>query len=244
MAKHFQLQAILLTALLFSAVFGILPAHALLGESKPLLTPYSATYHLTRDGMAAEVTRKLERSGEGRWQLHDSARVLFFSMQETAIVDFDGENIKPVKYRHRQSPGNSKDQTIRYDWKKQQATFDLDDGERTAKLKKETFDRLSYQIQLRLDLLAGRLQQPRTYDLVDRGRHKQYRIEKVGEEMLTLDNRQIQTLKLRQTRIGKDRETFIWVAPDLDYLIIKMERDDDDGRIRMQLKPESLKFKS
>ena len=181
MAKHFRLQAFLLTALLASAF----PSQALLGEPAPLLTPYSATYHLVKGGLAAEVERRLERSSESRWQLHDSARVLFFSLEETAVVDFDGENIKPIKYRYRQNPGTSKDQTIRYNWKKKQATFDLDDGQR-----------------------------------------------------------QMQTVKLRQTRDGKDRETFIWVAPDLDYLIIKMEQDDDDERIEMQLKPESLKIGS
>ena len=220
MAKHSRLQAFLLTALLTS----VFPAQALLGEPTPLLTPYSATYHLVKGGLAAEVERHLERSSESRWQLHDSARVLFFSLEETAVVDFDGKNIKPVKYRYRQNPGTSKDQTIRYNWKKKQATFDLNDGQRRA------------------DLLAGRLQQPRTYKLVDRGRHKQYRVEKVGEEILTLGRRQMQTVKLRQTSAGKDRETFIWVAPDLEYLIIKMEQDDGDERIEMQLKPDSLKI--
>ena len=240
MAKHFRLQAFLLTALLLSTA----PAQALLNEPAPLLKPYSATYHLVKGGMAAEVERHLERSGDSHWQLHDSARVLFFSLQETAIVSFDGQNIKPIKYRYRQSPGKSKDQTIRYNWKEKEATFDLDDGQRRTELKPETFDKLSYQLQLRLDLLAGRLHQPRTYNLVDRGRHKQYRVEKVGEEILTIDQRQMQTVKLRQTREGKDRETFIWVAPDLDYLIIKMERDDDDERIEMQLKPDTLKIGS
>ncbi|MAY35602.1 MAG: hypothetical protein CMN84_05805 [Spongiibacteraceae bacterium] len=238
MAKHSRLQAFLLTALLTS----VFPAQALLGEPTPLLTPYSATYHLVKGGLAAEVERHLERSSESRWQLHDSARVLFFSLEETAVVDFDGKNIKPVKYRYRQNPGTSKDQTIRYNWKKKQATFDLDDGQRRAELEPDTFDKLSYQLQLRLDLLAGRLQQPRTYKLVDRGRHKQYRVEKVGEEILTLGRRQMQTVKLRQTSAGKDRETFIWVAPDLEYLIIKMEQDDGDERIEMQLKPDSLKI--
>ena len=66
----------------------------------------------------------------------------------------------------------------------------------------------------------------------------------MGEEILPLGQRQMQTVKLRQTREGKDRETFIWVAPDLDYLIIKMEQDDDDERIEMQLKPDSLKIGS
>lgn len=235
MAKHFRQRVFHFSATLTSALLLVFSCAAL-AQPASQLKPYTATYHLVKGRLATEVVRKLEHSDELQWTLSDSARVLFISFEEAAKMTVENGQVTPREYYYRQSPGASKDQLITYDWENKQARFKLSDDLRTTALKKPVYDKLSYQLQLRLDLLSGQIQQPKTYDLVDRGRHKQYRIEKVGEEMVQTKNRQIHTVKLRQTTAGKDRETFIWVAPDLDYLIVRMERDEDDERIEMQLK--------
>ena len=99
---------------------------------------------------------------------------------------------------------------------------------------------MSLQLQLRLDLLAGKLENPQSYRIIDRGRIKHYRVEKHGEETLQLGKRQIHAVKLRQHSPGKAKETFIWVSPDLDYLIVKIVHEDDDERYEMRLESASL----
>ncbi|WP_372758805.1 DUF3108 domain-containing protein, partial [Litorivivens sp.] len=239
MIMRFRQQAFLFIALLLTSGSLLLSSLAHAGAGVPL-KPYRATYGIVRDGLAAEVTRELHHSGENQWTLKDSARILFARFSESVIVKYNGVDVVPLEYTYQQSPGDRKDQVIRYDWGKKRASFSLDSGTRHADLKVPSYDKLSYQIQLRLDLLAGQLQTPKTYHLVDRGRHKQYRVEKIGEQTISAGKRQIHTVKLRQTTAGKDRETFIWVAPDLDFLIVRMERNEDDEQIQMQLKSVNL----
>lgn len=239
MAQRFRRQAFSFT-LALTSVWLLLSAGLTQAGAGTALKPYRATYSIVRDGMAAEVTRELRHSAENEWTLNDSARILFARFSETARVTLDDLQVIPKSYRYEQSPGNSKDQTIHYDWKNLRAHIEVDSGTRQAELKVPTYDKLSYQMQLRLDLLAGQLPTSKTYDLVDRGRHKQYRVERVGEQTITAGKRQIHTVKLRQTTAGKDRETFVWVAPDLDYLIVRMERNEDDEQIEMQLKSVNL----
>jgi hypothetical protein len=204
------------------------------------LKPYRATYRISKDGMVAEVKRELQQLPDERWRLSDYARILFFKLEESADVRLHNGHITPLHYRYRQGPGKNKNQDIHYDWEQRTAQIELDDKTRSVKLDQPSFDKLSLQLQLRLDLLAGRLQQAQSYRLVDRGRVKHYRVEKIGEETLSLGKRQMHTIKLRQHTEGKDRETWIWVAPDLDYLIVKIVQEDEDERYEMQLESATL----
>lgn len=232
-ALSFFLGALLLSA---GAMAGGEPA----AEAEINLKPYHATYHITKDSIVAEVKRALQRLPGDRWQLSDSARILFFSLEESAEIRLDDQQITPLHYRHRQSPGKSKNQDIHYDWEQRSARVELDDKTRHVPLDQPSYDKLSLQLQLRLDLLTGQLERPQSYRLIDRGRIKHYRIEKIGEEILTIGKRQIQTVKLRQHSEGKDKETFIWTAPDLDYLIVRIVHEDDDERYEMRLESASL----
>lgn len=233
-----SLASLVLGALLTStgALAGGEPAVA----ANAKLKPYRATYRIAKDGMVAEVKRELQQLPGERWKLSDSARILFFSLDESAEARLLDDQIIPLHYRYRQGPGKSKNQDIVYHWDQGTAHVELDDKTRTVALEQASYDKLSLQLQLRLDLLNGRLDQARSYRLIDRGRIKHYRIEKMGEEILSIGKRQIQTVKLRQHTEGKDKETYIWTAPDMDHLIVKIVHEDDDERYEMRLESASL----
>ena len=91
------------------------------------LKPYRATYRIAKDGMVAEVKRELQQVSGERWQLSDSARILFFSLKESADVQLRDRRITPLNYRYRQGPGKKRDQDIHYDWDSATARVELDD---------------------------------------------------------------------------------------------------------------------
>lgn len=211
---------------------------ALADESS--LKPYRANYRISKDGLVAIVSRQLQQLSNDRWKLSDSARILFISLEESADVRLQDRQITPLHYRYRQGPGKSKNQDIHYDWDKRSARVEMADKTRDVPLEQASYDKLSLQLQLRLDLMSGRLEQPQSYRVIDRGRIKHYRIEKIAEEILTIGKRQVQTVKLLQHSEGKDKETFIWAAPDLDYIIVRIVHEDDDERYEMRLESASL----
>ncbi len=236
--------ALLLTALVLSSASraGGNPAAP---QPVPALTPYSANYHIEHDSLSADARRQLQALGGDRWQLSQRASVLFISLEESSTLSLTNGELRPLSYRYEQSPQKKRRQHIRFDWTKGQAVTELHDKTRRSELAPRSFDKLSYQLQLRLDLLQGRLEdggEEQLYTVIDRGRSKQYRVSRAGEETLNTAAGPLRTVKLRQQRLGKEdeRETTIWLAPDWQYLLVKLERFDEDGAYRLELKSAEL----
>jgi hypothetical protein len=98
-------------------------------------------------------------------------------------------------------------------------------------------DKLSAQLQIRLDLMAskGDIQQ-RSYPVVDSTKLKTYHIEKLGEEVISTPAGDFQTVKIKQYRKGKDKYNIIWLAQDMEYLIVRLDViDRGELRDSMQL---------
>jgi len=89
-------------------------------------------------------------------------------------------------------------------------------------------DKLSYQLQLREDLIAGR--EELSYRIADGGRIKTYRFVRIGKETLTTAAGTFDCLRLQLERAEDQQQTLIWMAPALDYLTIRLLRIDASGR--------------
>ncbi len=92
-------------------------------------------------------------------------------------------------------------------------------------LSEKLYAPLSYQFAMRQDLLDGRREL--AYPVVRRGRLKEYRYLIQGEEILDTPLGELQTLKLKRDRDSSDRETYLWVAVNLDYLPVKLHQQED-----------------
>ena len=55
-----------------------------------------------------------------------------------------------------------------------------------------------------------------------------YRV--VGEEKLQIDGKQVKTLKVQRQRGAKStRQTYMWFAPQHDYLLVQLLQENSDG---------------
>lgn len=89
-----------------------------------------------------------------------------------------------------------------------------------------SLDKLSYQLQIRSDLINNRTLQK--YPIADGGTLKAYDFELIGEEQLDTPAGKFDTLVIRRLRENdKDRNTTFWLAKDWDYLVVKSQQDDD-----------------
>ena len=58
---------------------------------------------------------------------------------------------------------------------------------------------------------------------------------------MDFDNREINAVKLERIYDDEEKQTAVWIAPDLGYEIVKIVHHDEDGAdYLMELKPESL----
>ncbi len=201
-------------------------------ETAPLPTPYEASYKASYNGLPVTNVRTLSRDGD-RYRLVNEAKNFLGSIREQEVFRIDTTHgIDPVRYAYERSILGSK--------RRETAVFETDKGQVTTVYKEETermplreplYAPLSYQIAMRRDLMSGR--EELTYPVVRRGDIKAYRYLIIGEEQLETPMGELQTLKLQRDRDSDERETFLWVAPELDYLPVKLKQVEDGESYEM-----------
>ncbi len=242
------LRLVLLAALLFRAASVTAgaspsdlpgqPVNALSRPGQPVasdFTPYRARYTSDwRYGLAltGEATRELRRGANGTWihSLEASVGALVRHYEESQLA-IEGPTIKPLEYRYQRKILNRERQAhLHFDWADQQVTNQVDgDAAWKMLLPKGTQDHLSYQLQLRYDLLLDK--EDLHYQIADGGHLKSYGFEVIGEEKLATPVGTYTTVRVRRAR-DKDssRETQIWFAKELDYVIVKFYQRESDGK--------------
>jgi hypothetical protein len=82
-----------------------------------------------------------------------------------------------------------------------------------------------------------------TFNIADGGKLKEYRFKVLGRETLELPAGRFDTVKITKLRDNKRRETYIWCAPELNYLPVRIwQREKDEAVYQSDL--ESFTFTS
>ena len=216
------------------------------------LAPFSATYSATLDlliELPVAATRRLERDANGSWQFISEAKSAFASQLETSRLTYSqgtysqGSDSQgtysqgthpqgtwaPTNYRFVRSVfGRKREISIDLDASAKKITTIAEQRPWTQPYEPGVQDKLSYQLQLREDLIAGR--EELSYRIADGGRIKTYRFVRIGKETLTTAAGTFDCLRLQLERAEDQQQTLIWMAPALDYLTIRLLRIDASGR--------------
>ncbi|WP_458576350.1 DUF3108 domain-containing protein [Aliamphritea spongicola] len=116
-----------------------------------------------------------------------------------------------------------------FDWQNHQANSQITDDPWQLDVPTGALDKLSYQLQLRLDLINGR--EALEYKVADDGKLKTYRFVREGEEDITTELGTFKAVKLRRDRgTNSKRQTWIWFAPELNYQLVKLLQSEKDGK--------------
>lgn len=196
------------------------------------LRPYQAVYQATWDvgiNMDGELTRTLSRQADGQWQLHSNASALVASIKEHSQLSVVDGQVIPHQYHYRKKVLTKKEtDALQFNWDKQQVRNTNSAWQ--APLSTGVQDQLSYQLQMQLDLQAGKTG-PLHYTLVGKDKIKQYAFNITGQEKIQTPSGQYDTLQVILDR-GEDakRTTRIWFAPSLDYLIVQLTQIEPDGK--------------
>lgn len=206
------------------------------------LAPFAATYSATLDlliDLPVAATRRLERDANGTWQFISEAQSAFASQLEISRLTYSQgtdshgtysqSTWAPTNYRFVRSVfGRKREISIDLDASAKKITTIAEQRPWTQPYEPGVQDKLSYQLQLREDLIAGR--EELSYRIADGGRIKTYRFVRIGKETLTTAAGTFDCLRLQLERAEDQQQTLIWMAPALDYLTIRLLRVDASGR--------------
>jgi hypothetical protein len=117
---------------------------------------------------------------------------------------------------------SSEDVSLDFDWQVERATGTAKGEPVDAELPPDTQDPVSFQFALMLALQNG--QQPGELPMIDGRKVKSYQHELLRKERIETSAGAFDTVVYRSFRDGSERETLMWLAPELGYLAVQVEQ--------------------
>ena len=201
----------------------------------PALAPYTAKYQVEykgRDAGLADFSLSYDAAQDlYTFQTYLKVKGLLRLIAPNAAIEHSvfvvrNGHIEPREFRYEDGTrkgGNN--YQARFDWNTRKVVLE---GEQRVELDVApgTLDRGSLQVALMHDMAARRTLGP--YVLADEDSLKTFEYTLVGEERMQTPIGELAVLRYRQQRVGSSATTSLWVAPQLQYLPVRIERRRGD----------------
>jgi hypothetical protein len=214
----------------------------------PPLRAHRAEYLLTRDGLpVANTVMELELLPDGGYRYRSTTlphaalalmgKALDLGAAARMIEESSGQIVdgrfRPQRYLYRRVNENSRVLSVTFDWAENRATTESEGKPWSMKVPDGTLDKLGVLLSLRRDLASG-MRDP-VYSVADGGKLKTYRFEHKGDEEIVTPAGTWPTLQVTRAKDDKSADYRLWLSPDLDYLPVRVEREELGSQFRMDL---------
>jgi hypothetical protein len=195
------------------------------------LTPYTAKYEATWKAgwfpVTIDATRTLQKI-DGHWKVSFEASSSVADLTEISEFSILNQQILPINYRYETSGLLSKKlRTLEFNRNEKKAWLPYKKTWGNYPLTNEIQDHLSYQEQVRIDLMNGKTEF--LYPVAYKSRLKQYEFKLVGESTLPSKQGPINVIEIKQVKTKGKESTHIWLAKDYNYLIVKLRSTKSNG---------------
>lgn len=211
-------------------------------QSSSFLAPYTAVYSTVwKKGISLKVEGKqtLSRKNEHLWNFVFSADSLIASLDESSTFYVENQQIIPTQYEYKSTVlGKKRAATLTFDWDKKLVRNDVKDKPWNLSINPTTLDKLSIQLQVRLDLKQGK--NTFDYQIADGGYIKNWQFKREKMETINTKLGRVSAIKIIRTdNLEKGKKTSFWFVPKFDYLLVKLEHQEDGESYQLDI--ESLK---
>lgn len=189
---------------------------------------FDARYNVKLDGFkVGELQQRVVAREDGTWLLetimHTTGVVSWFksdNVVERSVMRSVDDTLQPLSYSYHYT-GRNKDvvERIDFDWDKGEVSS-LRDGKITLLPTEEgLLDKQVYQLLVRRDLARGL--KTMSYRVAERSRLKTFDTIVTGEDTVVTPFGTFRTIKVQRGA------TTLWCAPDLNYAVVQLEREED-----------------
>lgn len=212
------------------ALWAVLLLPGLLQAEPP--APFSASYEARFGGFKAEAERAMEFIDAENIHMSTSMELKLLGqtvsrIQETSAIHIDHENdlTRSNQYSFIQTGIGKRQRHINFEWDDAIARAKLDKLTVDLPLEGNVRDTLSAYLEIRKQLFAGNTEI--IFPGIYKGELEEIHYRVAGEEHVTTELGTFNAVRLQRIREpGSDRTTDIWLAPDWDYLLIKLIQDE------------------
>ena len=207
------------------------PLHSSIAE--PVL--FRAVYKADYKGLPVSAVgiRELKLAENGEYILSSSAKSFLATVTEQSHFRLDGRKLIPIEYQYKRTGvGKSRRTLLKFDWAADKVS-DEDEGWELD-ITSGILDKLLYQLKMREDLIQAALKSEHwpdmSYEIADSGRLKSYEFKVTDEEELDTPVGKINTVKVIRVRKNEDRSTTFWLAPDYEFMLIRLQQIEKNGK--------------
>ena len=230
------------TTLLLSSTL-LLAENSDLNDSNALV-PFKATYKVFRKGSElGEAYRHLTKNKQ-TYTLETDSKIswLFLSDNRHEVSKFKLEQgkIVPQSYDYKRT-GTGRDRVTHTQFSSPTISTNYKSKDYQLAWQDNVLDPQLYQLVMQQQLIAGGKEFD--YSLVKRGKLVQYRFKIIGQEQLSLPYGKLDTVKIQRIRESSKRNTLMWVAPSLNYAMVKLTQYKN-GKEQADLQLSWLQFTS
>ena len=202
-------------------------------NNKPTLTPYSANYEVTWKAgwfpVTVKANRTLKASEQFDWILSFEAYSSIADLSEISQFNIIDNVIQPQKYNYKTTGFLSKSRRSQeFNWVERKLWLPKKEVWADYELPDNLQDNMSYQEQIRLELMMGKTEFE--YPIAYKNRLKHYYFEVVGKSQLNTKQGKVNAIEVKQTHLKNKKEsTHIWYAKDYDHLMVKLVKVRSNG---------------
>ena len=206
----------------------------LVGAAAP--TPFVVHYNASYGNFSAESVRSLVREeDDGRFVMQAETRLTLLgsslsSIHERSEFMWEDETPRPLAYSYEQKGLGARRRGINFDQEDREITWTIDEKSGTLPLTEPVYDDLNGFMEIRRQLQEGAT--AIEFQVAERDSIKTYRYQVLGQQVLDTPIGKYRAVHLERVRDpGSERTTELWLAPDLDYLLLKLRQMEPDGRL-------------
>lgn len=207
-------------------------------QAEGQLTPFTARFELRMNGLpVGEQTLSLTQGEQDTYTLETHSlpnrlASLFKAARRHEISRFRimDDQLLSLEYRMHQTGGRrDRSAHLAFEWPESRVINEVEGQRWAMPIPADTLDMLNVQIALMRDLAAGSANL--VYQIADGGKLKTFRFKVIAEERIKTGLGHLNALKIQRLREDLDRTTYLWCAPDLNYLPIQIRQRESDSRM-------------
>ena len=197
------------------------------------LQPFSASY--TADWkqlpMSGSAERSLSKNDNGTWTLSFKASMMIASLTEESTLRLDKDTLLPQSYTfERGGLGKAKKINLDFDWSSKMVTGSDRGDPVKVPMNSGMLDKSTYQLALQRDVAAGK--KSMSYQVVEGTDTDTYDFRVLGAEKVSTKAGSVDAIKVERVRdpTQNKRTTVMWFAKDWDYLLVRLQQVETDGK--------------
>jgi len=202
------------------------------------LQPYEAVYASKLKGFNVHIKRRLQLR-QDQITVSVDVKKFWLSLHESSVLDFhDNARLYPDSYVHkRRGMSREHDKKLVFNWDDDSVIDLLKPQREPLPVDEPSYDKLSYQTQMRLDLLRNPDMQHVEYCVTNGIRNRVYSFQRLSGEVLDTPLGKLNTIKFKREGDDDDRLVYVWVARDWNFLLVRIDQTKSGGKTeRMMLK--------